>query len=120
MYTQVVYWGMRVDIRVTPETKEEWQKRADSKGITLTRLILDAMDGVHTDIVHTEDVATDVHTTDLEGLKGEIKDAIERGDRENWVRVKGLINQAGYSWDFTTKVLLKDGREVWRGYLDNL
>ena len=75
------------------------------------------------DVITSKDVITkneEVVITDLESLKREIKDAMERGDRENWARVKELVNQAGYSWDYQTKVLSKDGREVWRGYINNL
>ena len=116
-----------VKIRVSGEMKDRWQKSALDKGITLSKYIIDRVEGVPTkekvNVPTNIDVPTEdeeVVITDLESLKREIKGAMERGERENWVRVRELVNQAGYSWDATTQILTKDGREVWKGYLDNL
>jgi hypothetical protein len=50
----------------------------------------------------------------LEGLQGEVEEAIEVGEKENWERVKGLLSKAGYEWDSRQWAILKEGRIAYR------
>jgi hypothetical protein len=59
-----------------------------------------------------EDVATNVATESE--LVGEISRALEIGDRENWVRVKGLVSDMGYDWSITTRELRKGNNLIRR------
>lgn len=113
---------MRIDIRVSAEQKEKWQEKAKKERKTLTQFIIDAVEGVHTDIVHTtEKKEKPVHTkktvVEIKPLEsnrsieariiGEIRGALELGEVENWKRVKGLIKRNGYEWNITTRELRK-------------
>lgn len=60
----------RIDIRVSPETKEKWCSLAEEKGLSLTEFIVVCVEGVHTDTVHTrEDKGVGVHTKKKEFSK---------------------------------------------------
>ena len=67
---------MRIDIRISVEQKENWQSIAKSRGITLTKFIVDTVEGsigtVHTSkdsgVIEGED---DVHTDSGNGVDSE-------------------------------------------------
>jgi hypothetical protein len=68
----------RIDIRVSPETKEEWCGLAKEKGLSLTELIMEAMANVHTDTVHTEVKKSPlVHTPVATEKKVKVKEVIK-------------------------------------------
>ena len=67
---------MRIDIRISVEQKDNWQSIAKSRGITLTKFIVDTVEGsigtVHTSkdsgVIEGED---DVHTDSGNGVDSE-------------------------------------------------
>jgi uncharacterized protein (DUF1778 family) len=127
-----------IRIRISSAQKELWQKEAEEKDITMTDLIIDALEesvGVITendviteekeesviteDSVMTEEVdevlkELDESEVTLEDLQEEVEEALQLSDGENWRRVKELLKGAGYEWDGRTRAIYKDGRVVYR------
>lgn len=65
----------RIDIRVSPETKQEWCIKAKEKGLSLTEYIIESVEGVHTDTVHTGKKESPIVHTD------KVKDAIAKVEK---------------------------------------
>ena len=50
----------------------------------------------------------------LEGLQEVVEEAKELGDGENWERVRGMLDKAGYEWDGRQNAILEGGRVIYR------
>jgi hypothetical protein len=144
MYIHRVYWNMKdtnIILRIDSEKKASWQDKAEKEGVSLSQYIINRVEkGVYTKRekkdVYTEKEKEGVYTEELpsvedfkireeysvikpkkvtlEDLQGEVEEAIEVGEKENWERVRGLLSKAGYEWDARQKAILKDGRVVYR------
>ena len=68
----------RIDIRVSPETKEEWCGKAKEKGLSLTEYIVERVEGVHTDNVHTGKKEPPIVHTDNKERDKAVAEAIEK------------------------------------------
>jgi hypothetical protein len=124
-----------IRIRLRGEEKGLWQKEAARRGLTMTDLVIEAMegevggvitgDGVPTDVITKESVPTkgktytktlDVITRDDVWAEGLVESARGRGEPNYWAEVRGELLRGGYSYDSTTTELRKGGILVKRFY----
>jgi len=43
-----------------------------------------------------------------------VEEAKQLGEKENWGRVRGILEQEGYEWDGRQNAILEGGRVVYR------